>query len=64
MGLNKLLMRVFMTIESIPSNLMLLASPHWTSQISYEAVASLLSKQSVCAVLISFLPIPVKYNGP
>ena len=42
MDLEKLLMRVFMTIESIPSKLMLLASTHWTSQISYEAVASLL----------------------
>ena len=57
MDLEKLLMRVFMTIESIPSNLMLLASPHWTSQISYEAVASLLPLQSVCAVLISLIPV-------
>ena len=60
MGLQKLLMRVFMTIESIPSNLMLLASPHWTSQICYEAVASNLPLQSVCAVLISFIPIAAK----
>ena len=27
---------------------------HWTSQISYKAVASLLLKLSVCAVLMSF----------
>ena len=36
-------------------------SPHWTSQISYEDVASLLLKLSVCVVLMSFACIKVKY---
>ena len=56
-------MRVLMTIDTIRLNVVLLASSNWTSQISYEAVASLLQLQSVCAVLRSFIPIIAKYNG-
>ncbi len=41
----------------------LLASSNWTSKISYEAVASLLPLQSVCAVLRSFIPISARSNG-
>ena len=40
------------TIDTIRLNEVLLASPHWTSQISYETAVSLLRKQSVCAVLM------------
>ena len=43
---------------------MLLASPHWTSQISYEAVVSLLSKQSFFDVLMCLYSIATDYNGP
>ena len=52
------------TIDTIWSNVMLLASPHWTSQISYETVASLLRKQSLCAVLMCLYTITAEYNGP
>ena len=41
-----------------------MASSHWTSQISYEDIASLLLKLSVCAVLMSFASIIRKYNEP
>ena len=36
----------------------------WTSQISYEVVASLQHAHSVCAVQMSLYSIAVKYNGP
>ena len=42
----------------------LLASPHWTSQSSYEAVALLLRALSVWAVLMSLYSIATEYNGP
>ena len=42
----------------------LLASPHWTSQSSYEAEASLLPALSVWAVLMSLYSIATEYNGP
>ena len=52
------------TLDTIWSNVVLLAGPNWTSQISYEAVASLLLKQSVCAVLMYMHTITAEYNGP
>ena len=42
---------------------MLLASPRWTSQISYVTVASLLRTLNVRAVLICLLTITANYNG-
>ena len=39
-------------------------SSEWTSQISYESVASLQHTQAVCAVQMSFYSIAAKYNGP
>ncbi len=44
-------------------NVVLRASPNWTSQISYEAVACLLLAPSICAVQICFMDAIVKYNG-
>ncbi len=40
------------------------AGPHWTAQISYEAVASLLRAGVVCAVLMCLYRISSEYNGP
>lgn len=42
--------------------MVLLASPHWTSHISYEAAAALLPMQSVWAVLMSFGTLATTYN--
>ena len=57
-------MRVLTTIDAIWMFVVQPASSNWTSQISHEAVASLLSKQSVCAVQMSLYSIAAKYNGP
>ena len=50
-------MRILTTIDTIWLNEVLPASPHWTSQIRYEAVASLLLAPSTCAVQICFMDI-------
>ncbi len=63
MGVQKRLMRILTTIDTIWLNEVLPASPNWTSQISYEAVASLLLAPSICAEQISFMYIIAKYNG-
>ena len=63
MGVQKRLMRMLTTIDTIWLNEVLLASPNWTSQISYEAVACLLLALSICAVQICFMDIIAKYNG-
>ena len=51
-------------MNTIWSKWVLLASPHWTSQISHETVVSLLSPPVVWAVLICVYSIPAEYNGP
>ena len=61
MGLNKRLMRVLMTIDTIRLNVVLPDSPTLTSQIIFEAVASLPLKQSVCAVLMCLYGITTDY---
>ena len=43
---------------------MLRASSHWTSQISYEAIALLILTQFLFDVLMRFYYIDVEYNGP
>ena len=65
MGVQKRLMRILTTIDTIWLNEVLLASPNTncTSQISYEAVASLLLAPSICAVQICFMDIIAKYDG-
>ena len=60
----KRLMRILTTIDSIWLIVVQPANSNWTSQITYEAVASLLPKQSVCAVPMSLYSIAAKYNGP
>ena len=63
MVVQKRLMRILTTIDTIWLNDVLPASPNWTSQIRYEAVASLLLAPSTCAVQICFMDIIAKYNG-
>ncbi len=63
MGAQKRLMRILTTIDTIWLNEVLLASPNWTSQISYETVASLTKTQSTCALQICFMDIDAKYIG-
>ena len=63
MGVQKRLMCILTTIDTIWLNEVLLASPNWTSQISYEAVASLLFAPSTCAVQICLMYIVAKCNG-
>ena len=58
------LMHILMTIDTIWSHDVLRVSSEWTSQISYESVASLQHTQAVCAVQMSFYSIAAKYNGP
>ena len=41
-----------------------LSSPHWTSYISYEAVASVVRELSVFEALMCFFTIATKYNEP
>ena len=56
-------MHTMTTLDTIRLNVVLLASLPWTSQISYEAVASLTNTQSTCAVQICLMDIVAKYNG-
>ncbi len=57
-------MRLLMTIDYIRIPDVLRVSSEWTSNISYESVASLQHTQAVCALPISFYSIAAKYNGP
>ena len=57
-------MLILTTMDTIWQNEGLRASPNWTSQMSYEAVASLLRTQSVWAVLMCLCSICAEYNGP
>ena len=57
-------MRIFTTIDTIWLNVVLRASPNWTSQMSYDVVESLLRKLSLCAALMSFVPIANKWLEP
>ncbi len=63
MGVQKWFMRILTTIDTIWLNEVLPASPNWTSQISYEAVAAVLLAPSTFAVQIYFMDIIAKYNG-
>ncbi len=63
MGVQKRLMRILTTIDTIWLTEVLPASPNWTSQISYEAVAYLVFAPSIFAVQIRFMDIVTKYNG-
>ena len=63
MGVQKRLMRILTTIDTIWLNEVLPASPNWTAQISFEAVASPTNAQSTCTVQICFMDIVAKYNG-
>ncbi len=63
MGVQKRLMHILTTIDTIWLNEVLPASPNWTSQICYEDIASLLLPPSTCAVQICFMGIVAKYNG-
>ncbi len=60
MGVQKGLMRIWTTIDTIWLNGGLPASPNSTSQISYEAVAYLLLALSICAVQIIYMYIIAK----
>ncbi len=57
-------MRLCTTIGTIWIHDVLRVTSEWTSQISYESVASLQHAQAVCAVQMSFYSIAAKYNGP
>ena len=57
-------MHILTTIDTIWIHDVLRVSSEWTSQISYESVASLQHTQAVCAVQICFYSIAAKYNGP
>ncbi len=57
-------MRLLTTIDTIWIHDVLRVSSKWTSQISYESVASLQHTQAVRAVHLSFYGIAAKYNGP
>ncbi len=50
-------------IDTIWFNLFQRFGPNWRSQISYEAVASILSTQSVCIVLMCLHSIATEHNG-
>ncbi len=63
MGVQKRLMRILTTIDTIWLNEVLPAGPNCTSQISYEAVASVLLAPSTFAVQLCFMDIIAKYNG-
>ena len=64
MSHQKRLMQILTAMDTIWKIVSLAASPHWTSQSSYEAVASLLTALSVWAVLMSLYSIATNYNGP
>ncbi len=55
-------MRLLTTIDTIWIHGLLRVSSDWTSQISYESVASLQHTLAVCAVQIRFYSIAAKYN--
>ncbi len=57
-------MRILTTTDTIWFNVVLRASPNWTSQISYDDVASHVSELSVWAALIYFDTIITSCNGP
>ncbi len=59
MGVQKRLVRILTTIDTMWLIEVLPASPNWTSQICYEAVA-LSQTPSICAVQISCLYIIAK----
>ncbi len=63
MGVQKRLIRILTKIDTIWLNEVLPASPNWSSQISYEAVAAVLLAPYTCAVQICFMDIITKYNG-
>ena len=52
------------TIDAIWLNVVQPASSNWTSQSSYEVVASLLLSQSVRAATMSLYHIAAEYNEP
>ena len=52
------------TLDTIRLNEVLLASSHWTSQISYNVVASRMRLQSFCAAQMSLYSIATEYVGP
>ncbi len=56
-------MRILTTIDTMWLNEVLPASPNWTSQICYEAVASLSQTPSICAVQIRFMCTIAELNG-
>ncbi len=62
MGVQKRLMRILTTIDTIWLNEVLPASPNWTSQISYETVTYLQFTLSIFAVQICFMGIVIKYS--
>ena len=62
--LEKRLMRIVTTIDATWLNVVQPASSNWTSQSSYEAVASLLLTQSVRAATMSLYSIAAEYNEP
>ena len=64
MGHLQRLMTIPTAIDTIWFRVLLLASPHWTSQISYETVASLIFRQFDSAVQMCLYPIAAEYNGP
>ena len=57
-------MRELTTIYTIWSHDVLRVTSEWTSQISYESVASLQHAQAVCTVRMSFYSIAFVCNGP
>ncbi len=57
-------MLILATIDTIWIHDVPRVSSKWTSQISYENVASLQHTQAVCAVQMTFYSIAAKYNGP
>ena len=57
-------MRILTSIDTIWLIKVLPASPSWTSQITYDVVASLEDEQSVWAVLMCLFAITTEYNGP
>ncbi len=57
-------MHILTTKDTIWIPDVLRVTSEWTSNISYESVASLQHTQAVCAVQMNFYTITVKYNGP
>ena len=65
MGVQKRLMRILTTIDTIWLNEVLPASPKWIGPLRsvFKAVASPTNAQSIFAVQIRFMDIVAKYNG-